>query len=155
VDLGGPADISQEIRSLACTGLGYLAAGEGDLVTARRWHGQALEIALRASDAPVLATALIGFADLALREDDPEGAAELIGATSGIRGAPDRSALDEERVTGQARSVLGEARFDAARQRGQRVTLDTLAAWSRSHPALEGPHRQRGEDDGEAGRPEQ
>ncbi|MFY9927713.1 MAG: AAA family ATPase [Streptosporangiaceae bacterium] len=155
VDLGGPADISQQIRATAATGLGYLAAQDGDLDTARRWHAQALEVALTASDAPVIANAMIGFADLALREDDPESAAELIGATSGIRGAPDRSAVDEDRVTEQARSALGDTRFGTAHQRGQRVTLDTLAAWSRSHLALEGPHRQRREHDGEADGPQQ
>jgi tetratricopeptide (TPR) repeat protein len=155
VDLSSTPDISQQIRATAATGLGYLTAEDDDLDAARGWHEQALETALAASDAPVIANALIGFADLALREEDPEGAAELIGATAGIRGAPDRSAVDENRVTAQARSVLGDARFAAAHQRGQRVTLDTLAAWSRSHPALEGPHRQRREHDGEADRPEQ
>ena len=155
VDLGASPDISQQIRATAATGLGYLAAEDGDLDAARGWHVQALETAMGASDAPVIANALIGFADLALREEDPEGAAELIGATSGIRGAPDRSALDEDRVTVQARAVLGDVSFATAHQRGQRVTLDTLAAWSRSHPALEGPHRQRREHDGETDRPEQ
>ena len=76
-------DISQQIRAIAATGLGYLAGQDGDLDAARDWHAQALAAARTAADAPVIANAMIGFADLALREDDPERAAELIGATSG------------------------------------------------------------------------
>jgi hypothetical protein len=76
----------------------------------------------------VIAEALTGLADLALREHDPERAAELLGASVAIRGTTDRSVHDEKRVADQARSVLGEARYGQAYQRGQRVTVDTLAA---------------------------
>jgi hypothetical protein len=77
----------------------------------------------------VIAEVLGGLADLALRAGDPERAAELLGAGVAIRGTPDRSVVDEIRVADQARSVLGEAGYGAAYRRGQRVTLDTLAAF--------------------------
>ena len=80
------------------------------------------------ADAPVIAEALAGLADLTLRENHPERAAELLGASVAIRGTTDRSAPDEERVADAARSVLGPARYGQAYQRGQRVTLDSLAA---------------------------
>jgi predicted ATPase/DNA-binding SARP family transcriptional activator len=121
-------DESQQIRAVAATGLGYLAAAEGDLDAARDWHAQALAAARFSADAPVIAEALAGLADLALREGDPERAAELLGAGFAIRGTTDRSVPDEERVVGLARSVLGDARYDQAYQRGQCVTVDTLAA---------------------------
>jgi hypothetical protein len=73
----------------------------------------------------VIAQALTGIADLALREDDPERAAELLGASVAVRGTTDRSVQDEERVTAGARAALGEARYADAYQR---VTMDTLAA---------------------------
>jgi hypothetical protein len=76
----------------------------------------------------VIAEALGGLADLALRENDPERAAELLGAGVAIRGMPGRSVMDEKRIAEQARSALGEAGYGAACQRGQRVTVDTLAA---------------------------
>ena len=85
-------------------------------------------MAWSAADAPVIAQALVGLADLALREADPERAAELIGASFAIRGTEDRSVIDEFRVADGARSVLGEAGYGAAYQRGQCATLDTLAA---------------------------
>jgi predicted ATPase/DNA-binding SARP family transcriptional activator len=119
---------SQQIRAVAATGLGYLAAAEGDLDAARDWHAQALAAARFSADAPVIAEALAGLADLALREGAPERAAELLGAGFAIRGTTDRSVPDEERVAAAARSVLGDARYDEAYQRGQCVTVDTLAA---------------------------
>jgi predicted ATPase/DNA-binding SARP family transcriptional activator len=121
-------DESQQIRAVAATGLGHLAAAEGDLDAARDWHAQALAAARFSADAPVIAEALTGLADLALREGAPERAAELLGAGFAIRGTTDRSVPDEERVAAAARSVLGEARYDDAYQRGQCVTVDTLAA---------------------------
>jgi predicted ATPase/DNA-binding SARP family transcriptional activator len=121
-------DLARQIHAVAATGLGYLAGAEGDLDAARDWHAQALAAARITADAPVIAEALTGLADLALRENDPERAAELLGASVAIRGTTDRSVQDEKRVADQARSVLGEPRYGQAYQRGQRVTVDTLAA---------------------------
>ena len=124
-----PQDVAQQIRAVACTGLGYLAGAEGDLDAARDWHAQALQAGRESADPPVIAEALAGLADLALREEAPERAAELMGASFAIRGTQDRSVQDEKRVADQARSVLGPARYGEAYRRGQRVTLDTLAAF--------------------------
>jgi predicted ATPase/DNA-binding SARP family transcriptional activator len=155
-ELGGPLDVALQIRALAATSLGYLAGAEGDLEAARGWHVRALEVARSSADAPAIAQTLTGLADLALREADPARAAELLGASSAIRGTRDRSVIDEDRVTAAARAELGEARFDQAYQCGQCATLDTLAALAPvSHPALEGADRQRREDDRERGRVEQ
>ena len=129
VKLARSDEMAPQIHALAATGLGYLAAAEGDFGTARDWHAMALEAASDAKDAPVIAGALAGLADLALREGEPARAAALIGAGVGIRGAPDRSDVDADGVAEQARSVLGEAGYGAAYQRGQRVTRDTLAAF--------------------------
>ena len=128
VQLATPPDVAQQVRAVAATGLGYLAGAEGDLVEARDWHAQALAAARSSADAPVIAEALTGLADLALRENDAERAAELLGASVAIRGTTDRSVHDEKRLADLARSVLGEARYGRAYQRGQHVTVDTLAA---------------------------
>jgi predicted ATPase/DNA-binding SARP family transcriptional activator len=128
MDLCAQPGAVQQIRSVTATSLGYLAAAEGDLGAARGWHAQAVEAARAAGDAPVTAQALVGLADLALREGDPARAAELLGASFAVRGTTDRSAQDEKRVADGARSVLGDTRYGEAYQRGQRVTVDTLAA---------------------------
>jgi hypothetical protein len=121
-------NVALQIRAITATSLGYLAGAEGDLDAARRWHAEALDIARSAADAPVIATALVGLADLALREGDPAWSATLLGAAMSIRGTNDRSAEDEARVAGDAHRALGDAAFDGAYQRGQHVTVDTLAA---------------------------
>jgi predicted ATPase/DNA-binding SARP family transcriptional activator len=141
-ELGGPPEVVLQLRALSATSLGYLAAAAGDLEAARGWHVQALEAAMSSADAPIIGQTLTGLADLALREDDPGRAAELLGASAAIRGTIDRTVRDEERVASAARAELGDAGFEAAYQRGQSATTDTLAALvPLSHPALEGPHR--------------
>ena len=127
LDLARGPDISQQIHAVAATALGYLAGAAGNLDEARELHAEALATARSAADAPVIAEALAGLADLALREGDPERSAELLGASLGIRGAMDRSAIEGQAVAEQARALLGDARYDAAYQRGQGATFDTLA----------------------------
>jgi len=134
VQMAVSLDLARQIRAVAATGLGYLAGAEGDLDVARDWHAQALAAARSSADAPVIAEALTGLADLALREHDAERAAELLGASVAIRGTTDRSVQDEKRVADLARSVLGEARYGQAYQRGQRITVDTLAALTEITP---------------------
>jgi predicted ATPase/DNA-binding SARP family transcriptional activator len=128
VELASPVNVAVQLRAVAATGLGYLAGAEGDLDAARRWHAEALEVARRSADAPVIAQALIGLADLALREGDPAWSATLLGASLAVRGTIDRSVPDEARVAGGARAALGDAGYAQAYQRGQSVTVDTLAA---------------------------
>jgi predicted ATPase/DNA-binding SARP family transcriptional activator len=119
VDLAVLPGVAQQLRAVAATGLGYLAGADGDLDAARDWHTQAVALARFSADAPVIAGALAGLADLAVREGDPERAAELLGASFGIRGTTDRSVPDEERVADAARSVLGDTRYGEAYQRGR------------------------------------
>jgi hypothetical protein len=120
-----------------------------------------LRIAIGARDAPVVAMALIGWADLVLREGDPERAAFLLGAADAARGSRDRSVPDTERVTAEARAALGDAGFEAAYRRAAGVTVATAAeavglpATEGLDPAAEGPDRDRGEDDQQNGRPDQ
>jgi tetratricopeptide (TPR) repeat protein len=129
VGLAGPPDVALQMRAVAATGLGYLAGAEGDLDAARDWHHQALAAARSAADAPVIAQALSGLADLALREGHPERAAELLAAAVTIRGTHDRSVPDDQQVADRARDALGPAAYGEACRRGQRVTLDTLAGF--------------------------
>ena len=123
----GPDVAQQQLHAVTATALGYLAGAAGELDAASAWHAEALAAARSTADAPVIAGALAGLADLALREGDPERSAGLLGASLGIRGALDRSAVEEQAVAEQARALLGDARYDAAYQRGQGATLDTLA----------------------------
>jgi predicted ATPase/DNA-binding SARP family transcriptional activator len=137
-EVGGPPVSVLQLRAASASALGLLAAARGELEVARGWHTKALQAARSCADAPVIAQVLVGLADLALREADPGRAAELVGAGLAIRGTVDRTLVDEERVASAARAELGNAGFEAAYQRGQDATMDTLAAFiPQSRPALE------------------
>ena len=140
-------DVAQQIRAVAATGLGYLAGAEGDLDAARRWHAEALDTARSAADAPVIAEALAGLADLALREGDPERAAELLGASVAIRGTMDRSVQDDQRVADEATVPRSATRRLRRRIPARPVCHAGHAGRADldSHPALERPDRQRRE----------
>ena len=126
VEVVGRGFSSPQARAMVASAQGYLAGARGDLAAARAHHAAALPAALDSVDSPVIAQVLVGLADLALREGEPTRTATLLGASVAVRGTPDRSQLDEVRLTSAARAVLGEAGFQAAYRRGLGVTLDTV-----------------------------
>jgi tetratricopeptide (TPR) repeat protein len=144
-----PSTFAPQFAAAAESARGMVEAAAGDLPLARRRHTEAIELAVSSNDQPVMAIVLLGVADLVLREGDPRRSAVLLGAADGIRGSADRSQPDVDRLTAQARAALGDAGFEAAYAEGLRLRVEDL------HAAAEGPDRQRGEHDQEAGRPEQ
>jgi len=117
--LGDAAD-QAPVRAVTHDLLGYLA---DDLGEARKHRAEACQAAAEAGYAPVLAQALVGVADLALRQGQDEQAARLLAASTGVRGLPDRSSPDEARIERTARSRLGDAGFAEAAREG------TVAGW--------------------------
>jgi tetratricopeptide (TPR) repeat protein len=100
--------------------LGYLADG---LDEAREHRIVAFQAATEAGHPSLIAHVLVGIADLALRRGQFEQAARLLAASASLRGLPDRSKPDEDRIEQDARRRLGEARFAEATQEG------ALAIW--------------------------
>jgi len=115
-----------QARAMVASTEGYLAAAAGDLPAARRAHARAVAEAVSSVDSPVVAQILVGVADLALHEGDAPRAATLLGASVGVRGAPDLSLADEVRVTAEVRAVLGDAELARLRQAGAGTTLETV-----------------------------
>jgi hypothetical protein len=105
--------------------LGYLT---DDLDESRRHRAAACRAAAEAGYAPMLAQTLVGVADLALRCDEPEQAARLLGASTGLRGLRDRSDPDLTRIERELRSRLGDAGFDEAARLGAETSWDELVA---------------------------
>ncbi|SCF09954.1 Predicted ATPase [Micromonospora chaiyaphumensis] len=103
--------------------LGCLA---DDLGEARTHHAAACQAAAEAGHAPLVAHVLVGVADLALRSEDVAQAARLLGASTGIRGLPDRSQPDVARIEHAARSRLGDARFAEAAREGAQTNWSEL-----------------------------
>jgi hypothetical protein len=111
------------IRAVTHDLLGYLA---DDLSQARTHRAAACQAATEAGHAPLIAQALVGVADLALRCDQYEQAARLLAASADVRGLPDRSHPDAARIEQTARRRLGEARFAEATREGRQASWSQL-----------------------------
>jgi predicted ATPase/DNA-binding SARP family transcriptional activator len=121
--LGDAAD-EPGIRAATSDLLGYLA---DDLAEARTYRAAAVQAAAEAGYAPMLAQALVGVADLALRRGQYAQAARLLAASAGIRGLPDRSLPDEARIERETRRRLGDTGFAEATQEGTQTSWSELA----------------------------
>ncbi|KAA5834672.1 BTAD domain-containing putative transcriptional regulator [Saccharopolyspora hirsuta] len=105
--------------------LGYLT---DDLDESREHRTAAFHAASEAGYAPLIAQALVGIADLALRREQHEQAARLLAASTGVRGLPDRALPDEARIEQAVREQLGDARFTEVSREGARASWRDLAA---------------------------
>lgn len=118
-------DKAANLSSVTHHQLGYLADDVGEV---REHRAAAYEAAVEAGYAPVLAQVLVGVADLALRCDQPEQAARLLAASTGVRGLQDHSDPDLVRIEAAARSRLGDAAFAEAAREGTETGWDQLVA---------------------------
>jgi predicted ATPase len=119
----GDAAEQASIRAVTQSLLGYVA---DDLAQARTHHAAACEAAAEAGYAPLLAQAIVGAADVALRSGQDEQAVRLLAASAGVRGLPNRSLPDEARIERTARSRLGDARFAEAAGEGTKASWGEL-----------------------------
>ena len=117
-----------QIQSLLLSATGYVEAACGNFDTAADHHRRALEAAVSGYDGPVIANCLQGWADLALRRDDPVRAAELLGAAHTQRGMPDLSSADVTLITAAATAALGPDRFAAAYERGRTAPREEVVS---------------------------
>ncbi len=122
--LGEQAD-RPSIRAMKDDLLGYLT---DDLTEARTYRAAASQAASEAGYAPLIAKALVGVADLALRRDEHEQAARLLGASAAVLGLPDRSNPDAARIERAVRRRLGEAVFAGATREGMQTSWSQLVA---------------------------
>ncbi|MEU4290238.1 BTAD domain-containing putative transcriptional regulator [Kribbella sp. NPDC026596] len=112
--LGDEAE-GANIRAYTEDLLGYFAE---DLSEARTHRAAACEAAAQAGHAPGIAQVLVGVADLALRLDQYEQAARLLGASAGVLGLQNRSYPDLARIEQAARNRLGDTGFAEAVREG-------------------------------------
>ena len=113
------------IRAATHDLLGYLATDPGE---ARAQRAAACQAASEAGHAPLIAHVLVGVADLALRRDQYDQAARLLGASAGLRGLTDRSHPDVARIGQAARRHLGDARFAEVTREGTHADWSELVA---------------------------
>jgi predicted ATPase/DNA-binding SARP family transcriptional activator len=113
------------IRAVTHVLLGYLT---DDLGEAREFLADACRAAAEVGYAPTIAHVLVAVADLALRRDQHEQAAQLLAASTAVRGLPDRSHPDVDRIERAARHHLGDAAFDQAARVGAETSWNDLVA---------------------------
>ncbi|GAA2105085.1 AfsR/SARP family transcriptional regulator [Actinomadura alba] len=126
LSLIGNFEPSHQLRAVVASGLGLVQAAEGDVEAASATHAKALVDGVTSNDGPVIAQVLVGFADLALRQGDPERVALLLGASEAVRGMPDLSQPDGARLAAEARAALGTRDFTTACEQGHAMTVDDV-----------------------------
>jgi predicted ATPase/DNA-binding SARP family transcriptional activator len=112
------------IRAVTHDLLGYLT---DSLDEAREHRATAFQAASETGNASLIAKVLVGVADLALRGERYEQAAQLLAASAGVLGLPDRSQPDAARIERAARRRLGEPRFAEATREGAQASWHELA----------------------------
>ncbi|MGW0060198.1 AfsR/SARP family transcriptional regulator [Streptosporangium sandarakinum] len=123
--------LAEEVRGRLRIALGRLAEMEGDAREALDRHLSVLSGTAWRRNPPLAALAAEGLAGVALLEGDGERAAFLLGLGVALCGAfaPDGpNDPDIARVGAGARSLVGDARFEAAHRRGGGLTVGRALA---------------------------
>jgi predicted ATPase/DNA-binding SARP family transcriptional activator len=110
--------VAPQFQALVLTSKAMLALDQADAATADEQLTAAANYASEASDMPVLGRVGVGVTALRRYRGDTVGAAETLGATEQLRGAPDGRHPDVMRLTQQLRAELGDAEYDAAYAKG-------------------------------------
>lgn len=123
--LGAGSEVEVYVGWVTHDLLGYLA---DDLAEARGHRRAALQTVAALEDGALLARVLVGVADLALRQDQPEQAARLLAASVAVRGLRDRSRPDTARIEQAVRRRLGDTGFAEATRQGEQADWRELVA---------------------------
>lgn len=108
-----------QFRALLKIAQAYLALARERFDEARGLTAEAIRLALEARDMPVVAAVGVATAAYWAAVGESERAAEVLGASDNIRGHPDRSNLDAERMVSDLRAAVGDEAFEVAYTRGR------------------------------------
>ncbi|WP_328989998.1 winged helix-turn-helix domain-containing protein [Kribbella sp. NBC_01245] len=113
--------------------LAMISAARGELEDARIRAIESLRLVLSTEDMPLLAGVVESVAAVAIADEDPDGAARLLGLCAAVRGmrtAPDR---DARRTIESARAAVGDATYEQLYEAGAATPReDALAELSRA-----------------------
>jgi predicted ATPase/DNA-binding SARP family transcriptional activator len=117
----------KQFNAIIVSAIGMCHAAQGEVGAAAVRHAEALDLAVRSHDAPVIARCLVGFADLEWRTSgDAARTSEILGAAVGVRGAVDLSQQDAVALEAVVREAAGDTVVDEYFRRGRKVTGDTV-----------------------------
>jgi predicted ATPase/DNA-binding SARP family transcriptional activator len=113
----------------------HVACGRGNVVAARAALAVAVANALGSQDMPILATCAEAKAAVTAVAGDLEEAALLLGAAQIVRGHPDLSDVDSDRIGREVEQALGAELFARHKALGQALTpeqaMDLIASEQR------------------------
>ncbi|WP_026414910.1 BTAD domain-containing putative transcriptional regulator [Actinomadura oligospora] len=115
-------------QAAAKSGLGWIAASEGDLVRARELHREGLSLSFEHPIFMRRAEAALGLAGVALAEGDAERAALLVGASKSLAGILPDGDPDLNRVETGIRASIGDEAFEKLRERGAALSPEDAKA---------------------------
>ena len=127
--------VAPQFRGLLRTSMAHLALARGDVAAARRWVAEAVLVGVAARDMPVIAIITVGWVAIAAAQGRYERAAELLGTSDSLRGRPDRSNVDAQRLAERLRAELGDERYAAAYARGNGLSRADALAFVSTDPA--------------------
>jgi predicted ATPase/DNA-binding SARP family transcriptional activator len=107
---------------------GRLSLEERDLEAARDQLARAYVFALGTKDMPVVALVAVGLAGVALAENRPADATEILGAAAALRGAEDATQRIVAVLTAELRQLLGPDDFAASYAAGRALGLAAACA---------------------------
>ena len=117
-----------QFKAILRGGMAHVAVARGDLTAARELAVEAMRFAVDGRDMPVIALTSVVTVAIAAAQGDRERAAAVLGASDSLRGGPDRSNPDAERLAAELRAALGPVAYEAAYARGHALgRADALA----------------------------
>jgi len=126
--------VREHLEAFAAATATRIAIADGDLEKAREQAARAHRAAVDAQDMPLLTQVCGAVAELALALGQPELAAELLGASTVVRGGDDPTEPTAAQLVPQLREALGDEGYDRAYRNGK--ALDRQAAIERLDPSL-------------------
>jgi hypothetical protein len=117
-----------EQASIRATAHSLRGSFADDVNQAREYRAAALQAATEAGYPALIAQTIVGIADVAMRREEYELAAQLLAASNSVRGLPDLSQPGIAKIEDVVRRELGETRFAEATQAGSRADWNELVA---------------------------
>jgi len=111
--------VRQHMDALVAAAAVKMAINDEDLPLAAEKARSAYDAAAKSKDMPLLAMASGAVVELALALGQHERAAEMLGATSAVRGGEDRTDPMTARLAARLTEVLGQDRYASAYARGR------------------------------------
>jgi predicted ATPase len=111
--------------------LGFAELASGQVAAAHQRFGEGMTICAQIRDMVFMVYPLIGLIQLASRRDQPQRAAQLIGAVDSLLRETAATLISTTRawletVTAQVEARLGEEQFEVLRREGQTMMLDQV-----------------------------